>query len=540
MPLAQAWLALAVTRARKRELMVLPSAPILERSDPQAEILAFLGGGGAFSNGAPPRRIDTHAASIFLSGERAWKLKRAVRFDYLDFSTPALRRTALDAELRLNRRTAPELYRAINSVARDPAGRLAVDGEGDAVDWLLEMQRFPDDALFSIRADAGLLSTRLLVRLADRISSFHAGSAIVVVADGAARFQRVIDGNTASMTAFPAVLGLAKVARLGTRLIETASRLAALLDVRGASGRCRHVHGDLHLANIALIDGEPTLFDCLEFDANLASIDVLCDLAFLLMDLWQRGLRTEANIVFNRYLDVSPADENGIALLPLFLAVRATIRAHVLAAQSARSGSNISLIQQARDYLDLATDLPEPVTPRSIAIGGFSGTGKSTLARALGGEFGRAPGARVLRSDVLRKRLAGIALEMPLPAAFYTPDNSVEVYTKLGEMATGVLACGHAMIADAVFGRRAERDAIATVASKASVSFDGFWLEASDISLVDRLASRGPDASDADASVASLQSKLDIGELGNWRTVSASSSPAKVAAEVRALLATDP
>ena len=338
------------------------------------------------------------------------------------------------------------------------------------------------------------------------------------------------------MAAFPTILAPAKVARLGVRLTATAAEFAPLLDERARTGRVRHGHGDLHLANIALIDGEPTLFDCLEFSADLATVDVLYDLAFLLMDLWQRDLRTEANIVFNRYLDLTAEDEDGITLLPLFLAVRATIRAHVLAAQSARHGKCSSFARRACDYLDLAIDLLEPIAPRAVAVGGLSGTGKSTLARAIGGYLGRSPGARILRSDVLRKRIAGLTPETQLPATSYSTASSAAAYAKLDQMAAATLASGQAVIADAVFARRAERDAIATVAELASVRFDGLWLQAPEDLLIDRIASRDQDASDADARVVAVQARQEIGELGDWKVVVATCSPEKVVAAVLAML----
>ena len=512
------------------------SAKPLNPIDPQDEVLAFLGSGSAFAGRGRPVRIDTHAASIFLAGTRAWKLKRAVRFDYLDFSTPERRRTALQTELSLNRRTAPALYRAVHAVTRVPDGRLAIDGGGETVDWLLEMKRFPENALLDTMANRGRLDTATLIRLADRITDFHAVAAAITIGAGSKRLQSVIDGNAASMATFPAILAPAKVARLGARLNVMVAEFTAVLDERGRTGRVRHAHGDLHLANIAMIDGEPTLFDCLEFSEDLATIDVLYDLAFLLMDLWQRDLRTEANIVFNRYLDLSPADEGGITLLPLFLAVRATVRAHVFAAQSARTGGGAPLVSRARDYLDLAIDLLELVVPRVVAIGGLSGTGKSTLARALGGYLGRPPGARILRSDVLRKRLACLTPETQLPATSYSSASGAAVYAKLNQMAAAALAGGQAVVADAVFAQRAQRDAIATVAKHASVRFDGLWLEAPKTLLLKRIASRGLDASDADARVVPIQAQQAIGELNGWQAVTATDEPGKVAAAALAVL----
>ena len=514
---------------------VATSSPEAGSSEPQAEVIAFLEQGAAFE-AAVSRRIDTNCASIFLSGDRAWKLKRAVRFGYLDFSTANLRREALEAELRLNRRTAPQLYRAVHPIMQAPDGKLSIDGTGLEVDWLLEMQRFPDDALLDQMAERGQLDERLLMRLADRIIAFHATAEILTTGEGSTRFRSVVEGNIASMKAFSEILEPEQTKLLSARLHHLTGEMAHLLDARGRTSRIRHAHGDLHLANIALVDGEPTLFDCLEFSAELATIDVLYDLAFLLMDLWHRDLRTEANLVFNRYLDLSPQDEQGIALLPLFLSTRAAIRAHVLAAQSMRAGRDRVLADMARSYLDLSLALTQPGIPRLVAVGGLSGTGKSSLARLLGGGIGRAPGARILRNDVLRKRLAGLPPETRLPRDSYSEQAAARVYEMADQMAATMLALGQAVVADAVFAKQDERVKIEAVARQASVAFNGLWLEAPGETRLHRVGSRGADASDADTAVAQAQAGLSIGDLGHWQRISAAGPLNKVAADARQAL----
>jgi aminoglycoside phosphotransferase family enzyme/predicted kinase len=501
----------------------------------QSDVLAFLDSGVAFG-GIPPKRIDTHCASIFLAGPRAWKLKRAVRFGYLDFSTPERRHAALEAELRLNRRTAPDLYLDVRPIARNADGELSIGGAGEATDWLLEMQRFPDDALLSHRADREQLDEHLLVRLADRISAFHAAAETATAQSASASFRRVVEGNIASMAAFPEILDRERTNRLGLTLLELADAMASRLDARGKEGRVRHVHGDLHLGNIALIDGEPTLFDCLEFSTDLATTDVLYDLAFLLMDLWQRDLRSQANIVFNRYFDLSPQDESGLALLPLFLSVRATVRAHVIAAQSQRASGDPALARMARSYLDLALEMLAPALPRLVAIGGLSGTGKSSLARRLGGVIGRVPGARIFRTDVLRKRLAGLSPEDRLPSRSYSAQAAAQVYDELDSMCARALADGQSVVADGVFARRDERDRIEALAHRSAIAFDGLWLQAGVAERLNRVGSRDADASDADSAVVMSQAGLVIGALGSWHCVEAGGPLDEVAALARTQL----
>ncbi|CAH0354022.1 hypothetical protein SPH9361_02877 [Sphingobium sp. CECT 9361] len=253
-------------------------------ADP-SDLTEWLASGEAFRVSGPVRRIDTHAASIFLNGETAWKIKRPVDLGYLDFSTPDKRRMALEAELKLNRRTAPALYKAVHPITRDEDGSFAIDGDGEAADWILEMRRFPDGALWSELADRNALDEVALQKLADALVGFHAKAQIAWPGDGAARIGKIIAGNAEAMALYPDILEPKAVAELTGRLEAHVDQNSGLLDARGKAGRIRHVHGDLHLANIATIDGVPTPFDCLEFDPELATTDVLYDLAFLLMDL---------------------------------------------------------------------------------------------------------------------------------------------------------------------------------------------------------------------------------------------------------------
>lgn len=473
-------------------------------------------------------RIDTHAATVLLHGRTAWKLKRPVRFGYLDFSTADRRHAALQRELDLNRRTAPALYHGLRAVRRDQDGTLTLDGAGTAVEWLLEMQRFPDRALLAHLADAGMLDDRLLIRLADTLHAFHEDAQVVLGGDGAARLARVVDGNAASIAACSGVLDPGRADPLIERQRRLIRRFAPLLDARAEAGRIRVGHGDLHLANIALIDGEPVPFDCLEFDEALASTDLLYDLAFLLFDLWHRGLRREANLVFNRYMDLSPADEPGAALIPLFVSIRATIRAHVAAATAGQTG-------EALDLLAFAEAALTPSRPMLLAIGGLSGTGKSSLARALG-DLGGVPGARILRSDVLRKRLAGVPSETRLPPASYTQEASAAVYHALGKAVAGALADERSAIADAVFGGEDERRAMAVLAERAGVRFLGIWLEAPQDVRLARVDGRIGDASDAGRAVAAAQSGHAPGGLDGWTVLDAARPLAALVTDARPLL----
>ncbi|ACB95839.1 AAA family ATPase [Beijerinckia indica] len=475
--------------------------------DGQAETIAFLQSEKAF--GEKPLRppIATHISLIFLYAQRAIKLKRAVHFPYVDFSTPALRLAACERELALNRRTAPTLYSGVRRITRDNDGSLQIDGKGPLVDAVVDMRRFDDDALLAHHAEQGGLPIPLLTKLAQTIATFH--RAAETVANGrddetaTARLARIIDLNEAAFASnsiIPAQASLALAQTFRARL----AALASLLDHRAKAGKIRHCHGDLHLRNICLLEGEPTLFDCLEFDDDMARVDILYDLAFLLMDLWHRGLAREANWIFNRYLDQMDEDD-GLTAMPFFMALRAAIRAHV-AATLGRSNEALS-------YFALAQALLHPRPAALVSIGGLSGTGKSTLAAALAPAIGPAPGARVLSSDRIRKGLFGVRAETRLPPEAYAPEVSARVYARITTLAETILHLGQGVVADAVFDRMDDRAEIERVAAKGNVPFLGFWLETSLERQIERVEARRNDASDADATIVLAQRDRDTGAI---------------------------
>ncbi|MFN3399441.1 MAG: AAA family ATPase [Ferrovibrio sp.] len=482
--------------------------------------------------GLPLQVAETHVSRIFLTGDRAWKLKKALTLPYLDFATLQQRRIACDREVELNRRTAPELYLGCRAVYRNGDGQLGFTPRGEPVEWLIEMRRFPSDATFDHLAAAGKLDARLIETLADTIAAFHAKAETVdvVAADTVTRTLTFNDAAFARRAAD--CLTDAELTAFRTMLQTEFERQRSRLATRKAAGRMRHGHGDLHLRNIALIDGRPTLFDCLEFDDGLAEIDTLYDFAFLLMDLLHHGCSDLANRALNRYLEAS-GDYEGLPLLPLYVALRAAIRCHIAAMTPAGC-------DEARRYLALAQGALRSDRARLVAIGGYSGTGKSTVARDLAaGLVGYPWGAVVLRSDVLRKQLQGRALTERLPQDSYTAEASRQTYAALLEAADRLLRSGSSVVLDAVFGRPDERTAAAAVAKSCGVTFSGLWLEASREVLVRRVDARQGDASDATAAVVHwqlehLQSPSEV-EHG-WNAVDAAGDRTATLARARAAL----
>jgi len=504
----------------------------------QAETLDFLQDPASYGGKAETvERIETHISAVFLVGGFAYKLKRAVRYSYLDFSTVEKRAAACAAELALNRRTAPALYLETRAIRRRAGGGLGFEGEGALVDTVVVMRRFDQSCLFDRLAQKGALTPALMRELAGRIADFHRGAEVDRNFGGRSALAGIIDGIEGNLAAaVPAVFDAAAVATLISASREALTGVGTLVEERRQAGKVRLCHGDLHLRNICLLEGVPTLFDCIEFSRDLACIDVLYDLSFLLMDLVHRRLPELANTVFNRYFDLE-AEAEGVGALPLYLSLHAGIRAHVGAAalSAMRPEQREESIAEARAYLGLAQDLLRPGKPRLIAIGGLSGTGKSTLAYGLAPRLGVVPGARVLRSDVLRKRLMGRAPESRLPAEAYGESVTRSVYGQLGEEAGRLVRAGCSVILDAVFLRPEARAAAEALARDLRVDFQGFWLEAAPEILAARIEGRRGDASDATVEILHRQLAIPTGPIA-WRRVDVGGTPAAALAALSKMI----
>ena len=457
----------------------------------------------------PDRRIDTHGAIVFLAGDRAYKLKRAVKFPYMDFSTVERRRAMCEAEIETNRRLAPEIYVGVEPVRI--GSRIA--------DWLVVMRRFDEDGLFDRLADRRALTPELMAALGARIARFHDG--LTPIRNGFGRpddYRHSIAADIRQMREQGERLDPATSEALAEAMPAALEPYVELVARRVTAGAIRRCHGDLHLRNIVLIAGKPVPFDAIEFSERIPNIDVLYDLSFALMDLCEREFRPLANRLLNEWLwriaELPDAShEEALALLPMFLSRRAAIRAFVDASTAAVDGSDTT---RARTYQRVAVGFLQPAPPRLMAIGGLSGSGKTTQALKRAPDIGRAPGAVVVRSDVERKRVAGLALEERMPAGSYTPEASARTYAAMLARAERVLRASHSVVLDAVFAREDERAAAEALAGEVGVPFEGLWLDVPKEVAKARVAARQGDASDATPAVVERQFGYELGEI-TWK-----------------------
>jgi aminoglycoside phosphotransferase family enzyme/predicted kinase len=487
----------------------------------EQEVAAWLGA-------KADQTIETSCARVFLVGESAFKVKRPVDFGFLDYSTLELRRWSLQRELSFNRAAAPDIYRAVRQLTRADDGGIEIDGAGEVVEYLLEMRRFDGESVLASQPWA--IDDALEDSLGRTIAQFHAGAALRPQGGGVSALGYTIASNANLLRGLSSRLGAQAVERLVEETDLALKRLGPQLDARAAEGFARHCHGDLHLGNILIEDGRPILFDCIEFNDALSDIDVQYDLAFLLMDLDFRRRRDAAGRVLNAYLDEAARTFGeglwtGLAALPLMLSVRAAVRTHVWA----YTGDD----EAARAYLATAIEHLAPKPVSLVATGGLSGSGKSTFARVCAPGLGAAPGAVVLRTDEIRKRLWNVPSLERLPKEAYTSEVSDKVYDELFRDAELVLKAGRSVVVDAVFIKPEQRARAEALATKLDVAFQGVWLEAPADVLRARVAARVNDASDADVAVLESQLVRDTGEI-DWRrvdTVSAFEDEARALAE---------
>ena len=500
-----------------------------ETASEQADLVTFLASPAAHG-GERPERIDTHLSHVFLTKDTVLKLKRAIRLDFVDYSTPEQRRRYCEREVAANAAWASALYCGVEPVWKTSAGfQIGGSRGGEApVDWLVRMHRFADGDRLDKRLAAGRVTLADIEGFADALARQHAAAPAETGAGGSQAFAQLVEQVAGDLAeAGTSSAWRAQAGQWHDRAMAALGKTHALMDRRVREGRVRLCHGDLHLKNICYWQGELIGYDALEFDPALSTIDGLYDMAFPVMDCLRSGAGWAANALMNRYF-ARTGDYDGLALIPLYLSQRAAIRAMAtgMAGKAEEADAYLGLA------LDLLEDRPAPVL---IALGGRSGSGKSTLARAIAPETGPPPGAVILRSDVIRKVLAGEAPEAPLPASAYEAGMTERVYGALAEAAQTCLAAGFACILDATFLSGSAEAALAAARDDFEGRVFAVWLDAPAGVLRQRIAARGADASDADLAV--LERQLDRPEPVGWTRVDVAGSRDAAIAQILKIIA---
>jgi aminoglycoside phosphotransferase family enzyme/predicted kinase len=458
--------------------------------------------------------LETHISFVLLAGEYAYKLKKPLDLGFLDFSTLEARQRYCEEELRLNRRTAPDLYLAVLPIKGRPEDP-QFGGDGDAIEYAVKMRRFPQEALLDRMAKAGTLQPGHIDALASSIAAFHDRVAVAAEDTQWGAPGHVLAPAFQNFTQLaPRVDGAGDRRELEALHAWTQREYDArreAFSTRKRDGRVRECHGDLHLGNIALIGGAPVPFDCIEFEPELRWIDVMNEVAFLVMDLLDRGFGPLAWRFLDRYLQAT-GDYAGMPVMRFYMVYRALVRAKVAAIRAGQEGLAVAARNEARakcrEYLSLATALSRAGHPALVATHGVSGSGKTFVASRLVERLG----AIRVRSDVERKRLHGLAAEARTSCAFgnglYGPASTEATYRRLEDVARVVLQSGWPVIVDAASLRRTERDRFRALAGALGVPFVIASCTAPPEVLRERVVARerqGRDASEAGLDVLERQ-----------------------------------
>jgi len=462
--------------------------------------------------------VETHISYVLLSGEFAYKIKKPLSLGFLDFSSLDKRLHACQEEVRLNRRLAPAIYLDVVPITGTPAAP-HINGSGEAIEYAVKMRQFPPDATLDRLEAQGRLTASQVEAIATSIARFHLqdcaragtgspwGSPERVWQPLAQNFQQIAPRLTdpADRLQLDTLQGWSEAEH---------ARLAPLLAARQRDGFIRECHGDLHLGNLAWVDDQLLVFDCLEFNPELRWIDIQSEIAFCYMDLMQRGRPDFAWLFLNVWLEHT-GDHAGLALLRYYAVYRALVRAKVavLRAGQTTGPDHDAALVEVRTLLQLATALTRPLPLRLDITHGFSGSGKTTVTQTLM----QTPGAIRLRSDVERKRLAGLdALARSgsdVGQQLYAAAATHRVYGHLARLAGDLLDSGWPVIVDATCLARWQRELLREQAQSRSVAFCILDFQVAVATLRERIVRRacaGNDASEANLDV--LRYQLDTAD----------------------------
>jgi aminoglycoside phosphotransferase family enzyme/predicted kinase len=495
------------------------AVPIPEAGSSLTELIRALARPACYDHAAGPVQVvETHISHVLLTGDFAYKIKKPLDLGFLDFSSLDKRLHACREEVRLNRRLAPDIYLDVVPITGTPAAP-HIGGTGAAFEYAVKMRQFPPDATLDRLDTQGRLSAQQIERIATTLARFHQQDCARAPADSAwgspDAVWRPVAQNFAQIA--PRLDAPADRTQLDALLRWSATehaRLAPLMAARKRDGFIRECHGDLHLGNLAWVDDQLLVFDCLEFNPELRWIDIQSEAAFCWMDLLQRGHADWAWLFLNLWLEAT-GDHAGLALLRYYAVYRALVRTKVSAIRSAQAAgpARDTALAEVRTLLDLATTLMQVAPPCLDITHGLSGSGKTTATQ----QRMQLPGAIRLRSDVERKRLAGLdALAKSgskVGQQLYAADATRRTYAQLARLAGALIDAGWPVIVDATFSARWQRDLLRDVAQSRGVAFHILDFPVPVATLRERILRRsraGNDASEADLAV--LQHQLDTEE----------------------------
>lgn len=451
--------------------------------------------------------VETHISWVLLTGLHAYKIKKPLDLGFLDFSTLALRQQACADEVRLNQRLAAEYYLGVVAITGRPDAP-RINGPGSAIEYAVKMRQFsPEDTLDHL-SERGELGNAQIDQLAARLARFHLEECETAPVDSAWGEPRTIAKPVAENFQLLAKRLKAPEERKCLAALQNWSaaehvRLTPLMHERKRKGMIRECHGDLHLGNLAWVDGQIVIFDCIEFNPALRWIDIISEVAFCFMDLLHRRHSGLAMRFLNAWLEIS-GDYEGVGLLRYYAVYRALVRAKVAALRADQPGGGDASRTELNSCLLLAEQLTQNMPTQLWITHGLSGSGKTTVSQTLLQDYGMIR----LRSDVERKRLAGLdALARSgagIGQGLYTQQAGRHTYQHLLRLAGGLLLTGWPVIVDAAFLERWQRDMSREVAQQRGVRFQILDVQADHVTLWERVslrASRGKDASEADIRV---------------------------------------
>ncbi len=512
---------LTIVHGRREKVEPSPMMASCSNADIVAQerlVCALRDAAASDAGGGSVAVIETHISHVLLTGQFAYKIKKPVGLGFVDFRTLESRRFYCEEELRLNRRLAPELYLDVVAITGSVAAP-TLCGSGPAIEYAVKMREFPQDALASRVLARGELSGALVDALAAQVAGFHRAAAVASAEgrfgapDTILRLALQNFHQLRPLLANPAdIKALDKLAEWTRGEHATCAQAMAR---RRKQGFIRECHGDLHLGNIAILEGKPIIFDCIEFNEEMRWIDVMSEVAFTVMDLKERGRADLAQRFLNAYLEIS-GDYDGVSVLRFYLVYRAMVRAKVSrlrAGQLPNRDASAALGAEYDGYVRLANSYALSPRPALVITHGLAGSGKTTLSQALLEMIG----AVRIRTDVERKRLHGLPAiardRAGIDAGVYAPEATREAYRRALELARGATAAGYVVIVDATFLSHWQRQLFRDLATESGLPFVIVTFVANEATLRERIVRRLHDASDAsDADLAVLEHQLQTQE----------------------------